>query len=167
MTAEKAEEMLREYKEYTGRCGFLQKAIPEVRADIEMWEASLASDLANSGGVSMDGMPHGTSVGNPTERMGLMLAAGYVPQGLGEAKKRLKDMESELHEKEIVVVFVESWLSGLTEREKWLIEQSYFEQKTYAEIITGLRDSHGISTSKDGVRRMKKAAMEKIYKMAE
>ena len=80
--------------------------------------------------------------------------------------ERLTEMIRELREKEMVVVFVEAWLSGLTEREKWLIEQLYFEQQTYAYIISSLRTKHGVSTSKDGVRRMKKAALEKIFEMA-
>lgn len=166
MKPERAEEMLREYKGCVGRCGYLKKAIPEAEADIATWERSLAADLANSGGVNMDGMPHGTAVGKPTERMALALAAGYEPGDLKEAKERLTDMIRELREKEMVVVFVEAWLSGLTEREKWLIEQLYFEQQTYAYIISSLRSKHEVNTSKDGVRRMKKAALEKIFEMA-
>lgn len=166
MKPERAEEMLREYKGCVGRCGYLKKAILEAEADIATWERSLAADLANSGGVNMDGMPHGTAVGKPTERMALALAAGYEPGDLKEAKERLMNMIRELREKEMVVVFVEAWLSGLTEREKWLIEQLYFEQQTYAYIISSLRSKHGVNTSKDGVRRMKKAALEKIFEMA-
>ncbi len=167
MRPERAEEMLHEYKGCVGRCGYLKKAISEAEEDIQAWERSVASDLVNSGGVNMDGMPHGTAVGKPTERMALILAAGYVPEDLREAKKRLTEMLQELREKEMVVVFVEAWLNGLTEREKWLIEQLYFEQQTYAYIISTLRSKHGVNTSKDGVRRMKKAALEKIFRMAE
>ena len=166
MKPERAEEMLKEYKGCVGRCGYLKKAIAEAEEDIGAWERSLASDLVNSGGVNMDGMPHGTAVGKPTERMALTLAAGYIPEDLEEAKERLKEMIQELREKEMIVVFVEAWLSGLTEREKWLIEQVYFEQQTYAYIISALRSKHGINTSKDGVRRMKKTALDKIYEMA-
>ena len=166
MLPEKAEQMLKQYKECVGRCGYLRKAIQEAEADIELWKHSMAAELANSGGQNMDGMPHGTSVGKPTERMAMMLVSGYTPAGLQEAEELLKEMQKELREKEVVVIFVEAWLSGLTERERWLIEQLYFEQQTYAYVISALRTVHGISTSKDGVRRMKKVALEKIFQMA-
>lgn len=167
MQPEKAEEMLLKYKEHKGRCGFLRRAIAEVETDIQQWRANLASDLVNSGGVNMDGMPHGTTVSNPTERMGLMLAAGYVPEGLTEAERRLKRMKDELREKETALAFVESWLQGLTERESWLIEEIYFEKRIYAEVITEYRKKYGIPTNKDGIRRAKKKALEKIFAMAE
>jgi len=166
MLPERAEQMLKEYKACVGRLGYLRKAIPEAEADIEAWRHSLAADLANSGGVNMDGMPHGTSVGNPTERMGLMLATGYEPADLKAAEKRLAEMTTELREKEMVVVFVEAWVSGLTSREKWLIERIYFEQQTYSEIITAYRAEYGTATNKDGIRRAKKQTLEKIYAMA-
>ncbi len=166
MKPEKAEDMLRRYKECVGRCGYLRKAIEETRTDIEMWKHNMAAELAGCSGGGMDGMPHGSGVGKPTERMAMMLAAGYEPEDLKDAEKRLGEMINELREKEIVVVFVDAWISGLTEREKWLIQQLYFEQQTYAYVISALRTSHGISTSKDGVRRMKKAALEKIFAMA-
>lgn len=166
MLPERAEQMLKDYKPCVGRCGYLRKAIAEAQADIDAWKRSLTADLVNSGGVNMDGMPHGTSVGNPTERMGLMLATGYEPADLKEAEKRLEEMTNELREKEMIVVFVEAWISGLTEREKWLIERLYFEKQTYAEIITAYRTVYGITTNKDGIRRTRKTTLEKIYAMA-
>lgn len=166
MLPERAERMLRDYKNNVGRCGFLKKAIKEAETDIEHWKNRLAEDLVGSGGMNLDGMPHGTTVGNPTERMALMLATGYEPEDLKDAEKRLEDLRRELREVEMEVVFVEAWLEGLSTKEHWLVEQIYFEGCTYNETARAYADKFGIQVSRDGVRRMKKAAVEKVAGMA-
>jgi len=166
MLPERAEQMLRDYKNNVGRSGFLKKAIEEAEVDVALWESRLAEDLVGSGGANLDGMPHGTTVGNPTERMALMLATGYEPEDLKDAKKRLEEMRRELRELDMVVFFVETWLEGLSTKEHWLIEQVYFEGSTYNEAARAYADRYGIQVSRDGIRRMKKAAVDKIIKMA-
>lgn len=167
MSPERAEMMLVEYRECVGRRDFLQKAIPAAEADIAQWKAHLAEDLASSGGVKMDGMPHGTTVGRVTERLALMLAGGWQPEGLTEAEEQLERLKDELQEKALVVMFVEAWMSGLTTKERWLIEQIYFERMTYAETATAYTRLYGVPTSRDGIRRMRKTTIGKIFKMAE
>lgn len=166
MLPERAEQMLRDYKNHVGRCGFLKKAIEEAEADIAHWKSRLTEDLVGSGGANLDGMPHGTTVGNPTERMALMLATGYEPEDLRDAEKRLEEMRNELRELDMTVFFVEAWLEGLSAKEHWLIEQVYFEGCTYNETAKAYESRYGMPVSRDGVRRMKKAAVEKIVKMA-
>lgn len=166
MLPERAEMMLRDYKNNVGRCGFLKKAIEEAEADIRQWKNRLAEDLIGSGGANLDGMPHGTTVGNPTERMALMLATGYEPEDLKDAEKRLEELRRELRKVEMEVVFVEAWLQGLPTKERWLIEQIYFESCTYNEAAAAYEDTFGRPISRDGVRRMKKAIVKEIAEMA-
>ncbi len=166
MLPERAEQMLRDYNYNIGRCGFLKKAIAEAETDIAQWKRRLAEELVGNSGANLDGMPHGTTVGNPTERMALMLATGYEPEDVKDAEKRLAELQQELRKLEIGVVFVEAWLEGLTAKEHWLIEQLYFEGYTYNETARAYASRYGIQVSRDGIRRMKKIAVDKIVSMA-
>lgn len=167
MLPEQAERMLAQYRRCVGRCAFLKKTIAEAEADIALWRRNLAEDLVRSGGTDLDGMPHGTTVGNPTERMALMLATGYEPQDLQDAEAQLIPLRDELREKEMVLCFVEAWMEGLTSKEQWLIEQLYFEGYTYNETAHAYADKYGVPISRDGIRRMKKATVQRVAEMAQ
>ena len=168
MLPERAERMLKEYRTHLGRSGYLRRAIAEAEADIERRKSHLAEDLATNGGKAPDGMPRGTAVGNPTERMALILASdGYMPDDLLEAEERVRQLRSELKRHELEIAFVEAWLDGLTSKERWIIEEVYFEGCTYNEVARMYATQYGILMNRDSIRRMKKAAVRKIARMAE
>jgi len=166
MLAERSEQMLADYQRCKGRLEYLEQAIPELEKDIREWKHSVVDEAASLGGQNMDGMPHGTTVGNPTERIALMLMGGYEPIGLQAAEIELEDMRRELREVKLVVIFVEAWMKGLTAKERWLIEQLYFEGYTYNETARAYTEIYGNPISRDGIRRMRKATVQKIAQMA-
>ena len=166
MSPEKAEQMLREYKSCLGRCKYISTILLTLKDDIKAMEANARDDLINGGSSPQDGMPHGSTVESPTERIALMLASGVVTKDITEAKKQIASLESEYSAKRIIVMFVESWLSGLTTKERWMVERCYFDELTYREINAHYRDTFGDTCSKDLLRRLKKDALSKIYEMA-
>ena len=166
MTAEKAEQMLAQYQRCVGRCGYLETAISEMEADISEWSNALAEEMAEPGGQRMDGMPHGSTVGRPTEQIAIMLAGGYTPDDLQAAKHTLNEMKKELREKLMVITFVEAWMTGLTTKERWIITQLYFEGATYNETARAYAEQYGQQVSRDGIRRMRKNIVLKIAEMA-
>lgn len=167
MLPEHAEEMLYSYRENIGRCEYLRTMRRQLEREIEVGTAMAAEDLVKSGGQAMDGMPHGTTVGNPTERMGILLASGYEPQYIQEVRKELAECLDELRRKERAIMFVEAWLAGLTEKERWVIEKAYFDRLTYNEINVKYIELYGQCRSNDSLRRIKRRAKAKIYAMAE
>ena len=168
MLPERVEKLLRGYKNCIGRCGYLRKAIAESEADIALWRSRLAEDLVgSSGNAGLDGMPRGTGVGNPTQRMALMLATGYEPEDLKDAEAQLQILRIELRQKEMEREFVDAWLEGLSTKDHWLIEQIYFENLTYNETARAYADRFGIQISRDGIRRMRKTVVEKIAQVAQ
>lgn len=166
MTAERAEEMLRLYKSYSGRCAYLKEVLEVLRNEERLSTAELENTLLAGKGVASDGMPHGTTVGNPTERAAMMLISGFVSVDIAELQKRISEYEAEYRQKQLVVVFVDSWLAGLTVKERWMIERSYFDGLTYREINAMYREQFGGECSKDSLRRIKKEALEKIFDMS-
>ena len=166
MLAANVEMMLAKYSMSFGRKSYLERAIQVLEIEIDAWKRCLVDEATSLGGQNMDGMPHGTTVGNPTERIAMMLMNGYEPGGLAAAEEELRQMKEELAEAELVVTFVDAWMSGLTAREKWLIEQLYFNGKTYSEVAREYTEKYGNQTSRESVRRMRKLTVEKICEMA-
>lgn len=166
MLPEKAEEMLRNYKAYLGRCGYILAATEGLKTALKLAEAEARYDLMNGGAKQPDGMPHGTTVGNPTERIAMMLVTGITTDDIATVKKEISELESEYRAKSLVVCFVDAWLKGLSTKERWMIERSYFDGMTYREINTHYREEYGESCSKDLLRRLKRDALTKIYEMA-
>lgn len=166
MLPEHAYKMLEEYKINLGRCEYLKAYIEQMRLEIADWRSTLSADLIEGSSQSNDGQPHGTTVGNPTERIGLMLASGFAPDDLRQMEKELTSLQREYGEKFITVSFVESWLRGLTEKERWIIEQQIFEGMTYRELNQRYRQTFGDECSKDKLRGLRKTALDKVYSMA-
>ena len=67
------------------------KAIPEMLRLLERERYELESKYSGFGGAGSDGMPHGSSVGKPTEALGLRAAEDGTGKRLAEieAKKRV------------------------------------------------------------------------------
>lgn len=166
MTPESVDKMLSEYKTCMGRCNHLTLQIEAYSKEIERFKKLSAENLAYSSGNTEEGMPHGTSVGNPTERMGIMLASGYEPPEMVELIRVRDELQKELDIKIVLLQFVVAWLGGLTEKEKWMIEGKVFEGKTYNEMILGYKTKFNENCSRDKLRELRKSAMKKIYEMA-
>lgn len=165
MLPERAEQMLKDYKTCLGRCEYLKALIPGLKSEAEIWHKYLAVDLARNTETEMDGMPRGNNVGNPTERLGIMLASGFTPSGLKELEEEISRYEQELSEKTMVVHFVEAWLHGLTDKERWLVERQVIDGAYWRQIIVEYKEKYGEEYSREGLKRMKTVAMGKIYDM--
>ena len=158
--------MLRDYKVFLGRCKYLTALIPELKAEAAYWKQNIAEDITSLGGQNMDGMPHGTKIGNPTERFGIMLAEGYTPEGLQRLEQQIDEYEKELKEKRPTIVFVEAWLGGLTEKERWIVQMQVIEGAYWREIVTAYHVKYGEEYSREGLKKIRDGALNKIYQMA-
>ncbi|MBR5457549.1 MAG: hypothetical protein IKV56_02175, partial [Kiritimatiellae bacterium] len=94
MAPERVDEMLKSYRYEVGRCGHLKAEMEMLSRDIERDKASLAHDLVGPGAQVITDMPRGTTVGNPTEKFGTMLADGWVPEDLRAKMTKLAALEA-------------------------------------------------------------------------
>lgn len=167
MNAERVDEMLKTYRFEVGRCGHLENDIEQLKRDIEREKNGLAADLAGPGAQVITDMPRGTTVGNPTEKHGIMLATGWVSEAVKEMEARLGELEAEYKERRKTVEYVESWLNGLSERERWMVEAQVIDGVIWREILMQYQERFGEYRSKDTLKRIRDKAMELIYDMAE
>ncbi len=72
-----------------------------------------------------------------------------------------------MDEKLPTVIFVEAWLKGLTEKERWIVEVQIIDRMTWNNVIAQHQSKYGTQMSKDTLKRLKNRALAKIYQMAE
>lgn len=167
MTEEVINEYLTQYKTMVGRCGHLRVAIPLLENELNRISHQAAADLATRGGSqNLDGMPHGTTVGNPTEKLGLLLASGYREDEMDKLQVQIWELERELSTKSAAIKMVDAWMSGLPSRQRWMIERQCFDALTYAQIIPLYKIQFGDECSKDTLKRIRDRALKRIYEMA-
>ena len=167
MSIERIEEMLKTYRFEVGRCGHLENEIAQLKIDIERELNSAAEDLAGPGAQVISDMPRGTKVGNPTEKLGMMLATGWESDAVKYMRDRLAELEAEYAERHKTVVYVKSWLDGLPERERWMAEMQIIDGVIWREIIQKYPEKFGEYRSKDTLKRIRDRALDMIYDMAE
>ena len=166
MLPESVFQKLKSYREYSGRCAYLEIHIRELKREIDRDENRLYMDQVILT-ANLDGMPHGSNVGNPTERAGITLADGYEPDYLVKKKRELAEEEQELAEKSLTVIFVNAWLKGLTERERWIIENQVIDGVSWRELASEYFVKFGETRTKRSLQMLRDRTMDKIYTMAE
>lgn len=167
MRREKVDEMLKAYRFEVGRCGHLKTEIGQLEKAISCATATMDEDIITIQAQQLTGMPHGTTVGNPTERLGIMLASGWIPNDITEMQDELKKARQEYDQRHANVLFVTAWLNGLPERERWIVEHQVVDGEYWKEVAAKYKTAFLEDYSKDSLKRLKQRAMEKIYKMAE
>lgn len=167
MTRETVDEKLRMYRFNCGRCGHLRVEIAKLESEIAAGHSMIAAEAASIQAQQMSSMPHGSVVGNPTERVGLKLASGWKPEYLDSLAEQLQEMRNEYRERRADVEYVDSWLKGLADRERWVIHQQVIDGKYWKDIIAEYKTAYAEDVSKDTLKRLRQRAYEKIYELAE
>ena len=167
MKPEHVDELLKSYRAEVGRCKHLEIEIDILTKRIAHDKEALVGYLVGPGAQEITDMPRGTSIGNPTEKYGLMLADGWTTDEIKADEAKLAELEAEYAERHKTVVFVDGWLAGLPERERWMIEKQVIDAVIWRELITQYTQQYGEYRSKDTLKRLRDRALEMIYDMAE
>lgn len=163
----KVDMMLENYREYSARCEYLEMQIGETERLIEEMKGQIVEDSVKITPV-LNGMPHGQQgMGDPTGVLGGRLAEGYKTDHIREAEEELERMKVEYYAKLPTVMFVNAWIKALSNKELFVIENKTFGGVSWRQLAFMFHREFGDMYSQDGMRRIRKQAMEKIYKVAE
>ncbi len=165
MRKESVDLMLGNYRKYAARCEFLEQEIQVLERIAAGLRQTMIAD-ALSGSQNLSGMPHGTAVGNPVERIAIKFADGYVPDYIVDIEKEIQRKKEELRRKTPTVVFVTAWLKGLSEKERFVIENKTLGGAFWREMIDAYHQRFGEVYSKQGLKKIRDRALEKIYQIA-
>ena len=172
MTCAQVDSALREYRQLIGRCGHIDAEIARLELGIRREKAAYERALAAPSVSRLTGMPRGGGTGSPTERAALTLAEGrafWESEAGGRALRmqaQIDALRAEREERQLRARFVESWLSGLPERERWVIERHIIEGEIWHDIAPQFNARFMDDVSHDRLKRIQKKALEKIYAMA-
>lgn len=164
MKPEQVDKMLEAYNQCRSR-------ITHIRNQLEIMERHLASEKAHAiendaiHAVNYDGMPHGTTVGNPTESLVLRYLSGYQPRYIKDLQEDVDKARDELFEAQMVVSFVDGWLICLTDRERFIIERHVIQGDTWRAVLDQYEERFG-QFGREGLKKLRKKAMFKIYEAA-
>lgn len=167
MNKDRVDAMLKAYRFEVGRCGHLQAEMAFKRRRLESAKSDMIETLAAPKPQQISDMPRGNAIGNPTEKFGMLLAQGYQTPEYAALQAELDVMQAEYDRRRDVVSHVSSWLDGLDERGRWVVEAQVIDAVTWREIITRYRQRFGDDASKDTLKRIRDRAMDRIYRMAE
>lgn len=165
MTIEKVDEFLKNYREYSARCDFLENEIAELERIAQELRRTFIEDNISVSQV-MNGMPHGTGISDPTGRLALLSASGYLPDYIKEIDDEVEKKKSELRYKTPTVIFVESWLKVLTPRERFVVENKTLNGMFWRELVIAFKNEFGEEYSKNGLKNIRDSAIQKIYNIA-
>jgi hypothetical protein len=165
MQRDRIVEMLNNYREHAARCEYLEAQIPELERLAKNLRAHIVDDEISITQVISD-MPRGTAISDPTGRLGMLLASGYIPDDIKKLEQEIQEKKDELKHKSITVVFVNAWLKGLTDRERFIVQKKAIDGAYWSELIYACENEYGIHYSKAGLRKMYAAAIDKICELA-
>ena len=166
MQADTVDRMLTDYKRCAARRDFLQVEIGRAEEDLRREEERLVEQSVLPG-RGPDCLAGG-GPGAPTARLALRCASGYRPVYMQEMAGDIRRLREEMRECDWVCRSVNAWLGALSDRERMLIDRHVIGGESYAQVLEAFaREYPGTAlTSRDGLRRMKQRAMEKMYRAA-
>lgn len=172
MDREHVDELLRDYRDNLGRCGHLKVEIRRNDQRAARVKEAFRRGAAGPGVSRLTGVPRGSTPGDPTASLGLLLAGDEIPpdspEGREIARLALENarLAAELDVRQTQVDFVNSWLEGLTDRERWVIEHHIIDREIWYDVMIAFNSRYTDDVSKDRLKRLQSRALERIYAIA-
>lgn len=160
------ERMLTDYRRCAARRDFLAVEIDRAEEQLRREEERMVEQSVLPG-RGLEELPGG-GTGDPTARVAVRFASGYRPAYLQEMAGDITRLRDEMRECDYVCRSVNAWRGALNDRERLLIDRHVIGGESYAEVLEAFARAYpGTAlTSRDGLRRMKNRAMEKMYQAA-
>lgn len=165
MQLERVNEMLSNYREHAARCAALKVEIADLEQLLEDLYKTVVEDTVTTTSV-VTGMPRGTLMSDPTGRLASMLASGGTPSHIRQLEDEIRDLKIEASEKGATIRYVDSWMLALNEKQKFVLRRKIIDNLQWREIIYGYRREYGIEYSRNGIKKIYKGALERLYRAA-
>lgn len=159
--------MLKGYRAAKGRAAHISVEISRLKTELQRTIEADREETADITGQHYSTMPRGSDIGNPTEEKGLQLYNLQPSPEATDIRQRIHELTLIQERSLIIVLFVEAWLQGLTEKERWIIEKQAIDGMSWREVAYRYNVDFGYTAKPDTLKRIKRTAIEKVYEMAE
>lgn len=165
MTPEQVDKILASYNQCRSRAAHIKNQLEIMERQLEQ-ERAHAMTAEALHGMNIDGQPHGNGPGNPVESLVLRYISGFEPKYIKDMQQDVDKAKDELFECEMVIRFVDGWMLCLSDRERFIIQRHVLGDGTWRTVLDEYEKQYG-QFGKDGLRKIKKRALAKIYEAAE
>ena len=160
--------MLRRYKREFGRYRHLAVESDVLESKYNRLRREMVANEAAPQAQVITDMPRGGNrVGSKVEDIAVKIADGWMSPEVKTAYDEWQAVRNKAEEARVCVVYVEAWLEGLTEREKWIVRHQFINGEYWADICDDYDRLFGKDLSKDTLKRLRDRALERIYDAAE
>ncbi len=165
MQPEDVKKCISSYRACSARCAYLEQEIVSLKGFCERLKNSSVED-AISITQKWSAMPHASGVSDPTGDLARKFADGYIPDYILEIEREIAVLEDEYKSKNTVIVYVESWLKALNDRELFVVKSQCINGMFWREVIYGFKEKFGEFYTQQGLKKLRDRAMMKIYEIA-
>jgi len=166
MTHEQVDARLRDYKRCVGRCAHLDLEIDALKKQRGTVYERIVDEAAYASASPPGETPHDQTISKPTEQ-GAVRIENDLRAEYARIDDRIAELEAELGQLQLTVLFVDAWVSGLTEREKWVITRCVLDGEYLRSAAAEWNALHGTALNKRHMQRIKNEALLKVYEMAQ
>ena len=166
MRPEEVDAKLKSYRVCVARLAHIDVEIRAKNRQIECLRENAVDDMVHLTSTIND-MPRGGAISDPTAQIAVMVASGYESDEIKAIRREVKALEEEREERELTVLFVRGWLEVLTERERFIVERHTCGGQFWRDTILAYKERFGEQYSLMGLKRAQARALQKIYAIAE
>jgi hypothetical protein len=160
MSPQRLTEIMKNYRTSRARCAWLQEQLKMLDRFLKICEGEMVEDMMSMS-QALTGMPHGTTVGDPTGRLALDIESGKISPFVKEIREEIEHTNSELLRVSADVRAVDIVLEAMTDRERNLLEMKMIDELSWTEIISRMNQKYGGKHKQRTLQRMTEKIMEK------
>jgi len=164
MTRAEILKYLDEYKDNALRRDALIADMRRIRAAAEEMDLDDTGPMLHS--PVIDGMPHGNALGDITASLGLRLVDGRDLKTERELQQALDEARAEYNAVQYRCAVVESWIDYLTGKYRIVLVKKVINKESWREVAVELFRQTNREYTREGMRRIKGAALKKIFGIA-
>ena len=165
MTQDQLEEMLKSYRTVKARCAYLRARLDDLEDELKKQEKIVISDCVSMS-QAITGMPHGTTVGDPTGRLAMDIASGKTSEFVKQIREEIEKIQKELTIQLVRLNRMEIIMGAMTDREREIVEMKIVADMSWADILSEMNAKYNNSYSKRSLQRLYSRAMEKAEEVA-
>ena len=168
MTEEKIKKMLSGYRAAQGRLRQAEFDVADLKSHLDAARRQAVEEAAMPKAQNLDGMPRGTTPGDPTGRIGTALADGKIrdPE-VAALEKKLRDAQEAAELLRNDIAQMDNWLYCLLERELMVVNRKLIRGDSWPEVAKCYAKRFGDEMSERSLMRMLDSAIYQISLIAE
>ena len=153
-------DLFQNYRANKARLALLNERGAGIRQEIARLKESILEDHQHITS-SMDSLPHGAGIGNPTQSIAVMMADGTTSE-IQQQEKKLRKITQEAVFLNRLIRYAEILLEALTDKERFVIQNHMIDGKTWEETTAEFGEKFTIPITVDGLRKMQRRAVNRL-----